>query len=594
LGLNPAITEVQGYNVSPVEPLANFYAKRIYLNEIGQSQNIAGNVTYDLSKKVGRGLYPFQRDWAPRFAIAYSPQGDGPLSKFFFGGPDKTSIRAGFGIFYDAFGQGLERDFANSVGFATLIQSGPGQPIATSPRFTGLNSPPLSVFPAAPPGGFPQTAPPVQLQSSTVDDQLKAPYSMNSNFSIGREFKGGFFLQASVVHRESRRSLIGEDFAQMTNLKDPVSGMTYYQALAIFAPYVFAGTPANQVPNIPFWQNLWPGAAGNGLTATQGVYTQFLASGGDWTTALLNVDVNCSPSCSKLGPYTMWNSQYAALYAFRSIGSGNYNGLHISARKAFSKGVQFDFNYTWSKCEDLGSSPETVGAVDPLGSIYNGFNQSLNKAVCDYDATHVASALGVFELPFGKNKPFLANANRLVNGIVGGWQLSGVFTAASGFPVSVQNGIGFPTVWDFTGFATQTGAVPSQQTTKNAPSAVPGTPSGPNIFADPAAALAAYTPTLAGQIGQRNGIRGQGPFSIDLGLSKRFNLFTFKDQQHTLQFRAEGFNITNTARFDPNSQADVNSGDGGIMTLADPSKFGQYTHTLGSPRVFQFSARYEF
>jgi hypothetical protein len=160
--------------------------------------------------------------------------------------------------------------------------------------------------------------------------------------------------------------------------------------------------------------------------------------------------------------------------------------------------------------------------------------------------------------------------------------------------VSVQNGIGFPTVWDFTGFATQTGAVPSQQTTKNAPSAVPGTPGGPNIFSNPAAALAAYTPTLAGQIGQRNGIRGQGPFSIDLGLSKRFTLFSYKDQPHTLQFRAEGFNITNTVRFDPNSQADVNSNDGGIMTLADPSKFGQYTHTLGSPRVFQFSARYEF
>jgi hypothetical protein len=62
--------------------------------------------------------------------------------------------------------------------------------------------------------------------------------------------------------------------------------------------------------------------------------------------------------------------------------------------------------------------------------------------------------------------------------------------------------------------------------------------------------------------------------------------------QPTLQFRAEGFNITNTVRFDPNSQADVNGE--GIMTLADPTKFGQYTHTLGSPRVFQFSARYEF
>jgi hypothetical protein len=68
LGLNPAITEIQGFNVSPVVPLATFYAQRIYLNTVGQSQNLAGNVTYDLSKKVGRGLYPFQRDWAPLLA----------------------------------------------------------------------------------------------------------------------------------------------------------------------------------------------------------------------------------------------------------------------------------------------------------------------------------------------------------------------------------------------------------------------------------------------------------------------------------------------------------------------------------------------
>ena len=594
LGLNPAIYETQGYNVSSSEPIANWWADRIYLNSIGQSQAGAGNVTYELSKTTGRGLYPFQTDWAPRFGLAYSPQGTSGLSKFLFGGPDRSSIRFGFGIYYDAFGEGLERDYSNSVGFSTEVQSQPGQIIADLPRFTGINAPPLASFPAAPPGGFPQTPGPVDAQSSTIDDQLKAPYTMNWNLSYGRQFGGGFYLQVAGVHREAVHSLIGEDFAQMTNLKDPTSGMTYYQAVAAMAPYVFAGTPANQVPNIPFWQNMWPGAAGNGLTATQGVYQNFLASGGDWTTALLNSDVNCTPSCSKLGPYSMWNSQFAALYAFRSIGQGNYNGLHVTLRKAFSHGVQFDFNYTWSKCEDLGSSPESIGAVDPLGSIYNGFDQSLNKAVCDYDMTHIFSALGVFQLPFGKNQTFMAHANKFVDALFGGWQVSTVFTADSGLPVSVQNGIGYPTVWDFTGFATATGTLPAQQTSQNAPSAIAGTPGGPNIFADPAAALAAFSPTLAGQIGSRNIIRGQGPFSIDMGLSKRFYLFTYKDQPHTLQFRAEAFNISNSVRFDPNSQADVNSNDGGIMTLADPSKFGQYSTTFGTPRVFQFSARYEF
>ena len=90
---------------------------------------------------------------------------------------------------------------------------------------------------------------------------------------------------------------------------------------------------------------------------------------------------------------------------------------------------------------------------------------------------------------------------------------------------------------------------------------------------------------MAGFIGQRNGIRGEGPFSIDLGLSKRFKLFTFREQPHSLQLRAEGFNITNSVRFDASSAS---------ISYSNPNKFGQYSNTFGSPRVLQFSGRYEF
>jgi hypothetical protein len=99
--------------------------------------------------------------------------------------------------------------------------------------------------------------------------------------------------------------------------------------------------------------------------------------------------------------------------------------------------------------------------------------------------------------------------------------------------------------------------------------------------------MAAYSLPLAGDSGQRNGIRGDGPFSIDLGVGKRFYLYTIRDQPHTLQFRAEGFNISNSVRFDP--------GTGLInLNILNPARFGQYTSTLTKPRVFQFSLRYEF
>jgi hypothetical protein len=207
------------------------------------------------------------------------------------------------------------------------------------------------------------------------------------------------------------------------------------------------------------------------------------------------------------------------------------------------------------------------------------------KAVCSYDATHQFSSLAVAELPFGRGKRFLNTANPLVNGVLGGWQISGVFRNTSGYAASVINGVGYPTLWDYTGNATQTGVVPAPQRTKNAPAAVASAKGGPNIFADPSAALAGYGDTMPGDSGQRNGIRGDGFFGIDLGFSKRFHLFNLHDQPHTLQFRAEGFNITNTTRFDIATAS---------LTLANPAKFGQYTQVLNQPRIFQFSARYDF
>ena len=177
----------------------------------------------------------------------------------------------------------------------------------------------------------------------------------------------------------------------------------------------------------------------------------------------------------------------------------------------------------------------------------------------------------------------LNTTNKFVNGVFAGWSINSVFTAGTGFPMSVTNGGVYPTEWNSSGYATQVGIVPSEKTTLNAPSATAGQAGGPNLFPNPYLAFAAYAQTPAGQTGQRNGIRGEGPFSLDLGLSKRFHLFNFHDQPHSIAFRAESFNTTNTVRFDAAN-----------LNIANQNTFGKYTSTLGSPRVFQFSARYEF
>ncbi len=603
--LEPPISELNGYQTSANVPLGAWFDQRGNLAANGQPQSIAPVISYDLSSKSGgRPLYPFhKKDFAPRIALAYSPQGNDGLSKFLFGGAGHTSIRAGYGMYYDLVGQALATSVDSSAfGFATRLTNPANATALASPRFTDFFGVPTSsaYYLAAPKGGFPQTYPNIFAITSGLDDQLQAPYTENFDFSIGREFKGGFFVQGAYVGRFSHRSLAQDDLAMATNLVDKKSGMDYNTAAGLLSQYTFAGTPVSQVPKIPYWENLWPAAAGGGLSATQQIYKQYAGSGGDFTTALSNIDGEgtldgtCQPACSIFGPYAIFNPQYGSLATLRSIGYGNYNAMQWTIRKRFSQGYQFDFNYTWSKSIDLTSSPTSSSFT--TGQILNSYYPNQMKAISNYDTTHIFTAQTVAELPFGKGKKFLGHVNPIVNGFVGGWQLSGIFRNTSGLPVGVSDGLGWPTNWEVGSYATPTGVVPATQTTKNAPSALPGSKGGPNIFANPTAGMDAYcggcatsggitVGTYAGQSGQRNGLRGDGFFTIDMSLGKTFHLFNFHDQPHTLQVRGESFNVTNSVRFDPRSAN---------LDITNQATFGQYTGTLGNPRVFQFSMRYEF
>lgn len=582
----PPVYETNGVQTFTSISLEDWYNLRGSLADRGLPQSQAPRISYDLISKPGsRPLYQTHYNPAPRFGIAYAPDADSGISKFLFGGRGKSSIRAGFGMFYDLFGQGLIRSAdSTSLGFSTSLQNPANQKVATVPRFTGYYGVPSSILPAAPPGGFPQTQPDIFQITNGIDDNLKAPYTMNLNFSLQREFSHGFMFQGAYVGRLSRRSLIRDDLAMPTNLKDTKSGMTYFQAASALATQINAGVKTADVKPIPYWENLWPAAASKGLSATQAIYNEYKSSGGDYTTALDTIDggdSDCFPACSIFGPNAIFNSQYSSLAAFRSRGNGNYHGAQFTVRKRFTSGVQFDFNYTYSKSIDLSSTRESGGSI--AGQLINSWFPNLQRAVSDYDVQHLFSAFWVAELPFGKGKKFGTNSNALVNGLIGGWQLTGTFRNSSGLPVGISAGGIWPTNWEVGSYAIQTGVVPATHTTKNV--ATPNGSSGPNIFADPKASLAGYSIPLPGDVGQRNGLRGDGYFGIDLGLSKRFTLFTYRDQPHSLQFRAEDFNVTNTVRFDPQT---IN---GNILS---PALFGKYTSSLTTPRVFQFSLRYEF
>jgi hypothetical protein len=580
--LMPPIYEANGQQTSAIPGIGDWFYQRANLAAVGLPQSMVAPINFVLSSgKDGVDLYPNHlRNFAPRAALAYSPQGSGGLSKFLFGGPGRTSIRAGWGMFYDLIGQPLAQTYAGSaLGFSTSLSNPPNALTSiTAPRFTAFSNIPAGLLPAAPKGGFPQPAPDLFAITNSIDNTLKSPYTLNMNVSIGRDFGHGFYIQGSYVGRLSRASLINKDLAEPTNLKDPKSGQTYFQAASRIAALVQVKFPVSAVEKLPFFENVFPGLATSTLSATQVAFNKYAAACPDCTGALQAIDQNCNPSCSIFGPYAMFNKQYSALSAWSSVGKGNYHSLQWTARKRFSDGLLFDFNFTYGRSLDLASSAESAGSFS--GLIQNAWEPHQMWAVSSYDSTFIANMYAVWQLPVGRKRHFLNNASRPVDAILGGWELTPTIQRASGTPVSVGNGRSWPTDWNITPNAMPWGTPVDTAPTKNAP-AVAGT-AGPNLFPDPNKALALYTFDLPGQSGERNVLRNMGPFGFNLGVNKSFRLFTRHDRDHVLQFRWETFNVTNTPRF------------GGLsLDLGNAGTFGKYSSTSGT-RQMQFSLRYAF
>jgi len=579
--LPPPPSELNGLQVTTDQRLGDWAGLRYFLGNEGRSQAETAPLRYIASNGPGgRPIYPYQKkNFAPRFALAWSPGGDGWVRKL-TGGPGRTSIRAGWGTFYDQLGQTLMNYLSSvaSFGLSSAISNPAGTLTSqTAPRFTGPFDIPAQLIRPAPPGGLPQTAPRVQATTGGINDRMRIPYSMNMNFSVGREFSNGLFVQASYVGRLARSSPLERDLALHTNLKDPQSGVQYFQAAEQMLSLWRQGVPTAQVGRIPYWENLWPGAAREGLTATQSIYNVFRRYNVDTSAVTYDIDINCAPACSRLGPFSMFNEQMAALTSYTSDGRGNYNALQMTVRKKLGSDLRLDLNYTWSKSIDLNSNtPRSPGGHN----LSQNWDPRDRRAVSDYDVTHAMNAFAIWEMPFGKGKRFMSGASRLTNAALGGWQLTGTWFQSSGLVTYVANGSAWPTSWGPNPYATRI-STPVTQTTKNAPAIVGA--AGPNIFPDPRVGVSSFQFTLPGISGSRNVLRGDGTFQIDMGLGKRF--YMPFNEKHSVQFRMEAFNALNSVRFDPRSAS---------LQLTAVGTFGRYTNTLSAPRQVQFALRYEF
>lgn len=606
------VYERNGVQVQPTQSLGEYF-------DLRRAGALAGvpftqPITLDKSGKGnGRPGY-YKQDWnnfAPSLAFAWSPDvGEGFLGSL-IGRKDRTVIRGGFRTTYDRIGSQLAVNFDlnSALGFSssqTVSANTFNVSDRQGPLFGGLNDNPRT-FPFLV-GNlptqliFPLTTPSDESQriESSLDDTLTTPYNFSLNLSYARELKGGLSFETSYVGRFGHKLLATRDIMQLNNLRDPQSQMTFYEAINRLIDHRYANTEIANVPTLPYWENMFPGIAqfvwgDPTLTNTQAMYA-LLARGSvggaditDYTFLQLLID---DQPVAKFNN-SFFHPQYAALSTFGTVARSNYNSAQFSLRQRFRHDLTFDINYTYSHSLDNASGLQASTSYG-AAFIVNALDPDSNYASSDFDARHIVNANWLVGLPFGRGKRFGGNWNSVANTILGGWQTTGIFRWNTGLPTGEPfQADRWATNWN----------VQSNMVRVCKANSSPTRNGEPNLFADPLAVFRCFREPRAGEVGDRNVLRGEGYFTVDIGLSKTFKL---PWEGHTVQFRAEAFNITNTQRFANNSLLGFGLPvDPFLLSPEDaaneiPDNFGAYTATqtplneTKSGRILQFALRYQF
>ena len=192
-----------------------------------------------------------------------------------------------------------------------------------------------------------------------------------------------------------------------------------------------------------------------------------------------------------------------------SDGQSWYNGFVAGANRRFKNGAALQASYTLGKSMDQGS--QAVGSGDFNNSFQPPYGEiaSLNKGLSDFDIRHNFTANATWELPFGKDARASSTA------LAAGWQLSGIFTAHSGVPLTPV--LGFD----------RARALPRSGGAGQWPDLVSGCSSNP-VLGDPNQwfDVNCFALPAAGTIGNlgRNTVIGPGYATLDAALFKNVGL----------------------------------------------------------------------
>jgi hypothetical protein len=248
-----------------------------------------------------------------------------------------------------------------------------------------------------------------------------------------------------------------------------------------------------------------------------------------------------------------------------AMGHASYHGLDLQLERRYASGLSLSASYTWSHSID--NIPEQFGSGG--GGIQDFRNWDGSRGNSNFDVRHRFVQAVVYELPFGRSKPWL-NRGGVLNQVFGGWQLSNM--------LSMQTGHYFtPTLANSRVRLGATGVGNWRPDVIRDPSFENPTADG---WFDTGAFVLPRNPDGTFRFGNagRAVLVGDGLFNLDAGLMKSFQI----TERVSLQFRGEVFNVTNTPTLaDPNSNM-------------DSPDFGKVRGTVSTPRQMQFALRLSF
>ncbi|HTS09230.1 MAG TPA: TonB-dependent receptor [Candidatus Eisenbacteria bacterium] len=430
-------------------------------------------------------------DFSPRLGVAYSPNFDDGLLRDFFGGPGKTSIHAGFGLFHTAI-EGLSAGIMSACApYGYDYDSTGGRPLFNEPFRSattgGTNGQPF-------PSPIPAFGASVTHPNNTVDwskynpitgdpafyYRNVSPYTESYNLSFEREVASSTFLHASYIGSQAHRLLV-----------------------------LTSADPGNSAlcRSVSQPDQVLPGSPTCGPFGEGGIFTR-----ADGT----KVQVR--------GPF---GSSFDGITYQKTIASSNYSAFEFSLRHT-SHRLEMLAGYTYGKSLDDSSSLSEP--VYPMGA-------NLTKALSGFDIRHSFVVSYKYDLPF---EALFHAQNRLTTG----WTFSGITRFSTGLPVTLFNNTDSSLLGSMPNGINNNGV--------DTPYYIPG---NLEINHNARNHQSAFNTSLfpsdvspyLGQIGNasRRFFYGPGLNNFDIALEKQLVVTEGK----SLEFRMEAFNVFNHAQF---------------------------------------------